>query len=48
MISTLRRSKSGGFGSDNRQVLNELINLMVRKRLINEGEAAALLRRMFR
>ena len=32
----------------NRQVLNELINLMVRKRLINEGEAAALLRQMYR
>ena len=32
----------------NRQVLNELINLMVRKRLITEGEAAALLRQMYR
>jgi hypothetical protein len=32
----------------NRQVLNELINLLVRKRLINEGEAAALLRQMYR
>jgi hypothetical protein len=31
-----------------RQVLNELINLMVRKRIINENEGAALLRRMFR
>ena len=34
--------------ASNRQVLNELINLMVRKRLINEGEAAALLRQMYR
>jgi PilZ domain len=32
----------------NRQILNELINLMVRKKLINENEAAALLRQMYR
>jgi hypothetical protein len=31
-----------------RQVLNELINLTVRKGIINENEGAALLRRMFR
>ena len=30
------------------QLLNELINLMVRKKIINENERAALLRRMFR
>ena len=30
------------------QALNELINLMVRKKIINENEGAALLRRMFR
>jgi len=33
---------------DLRQVLNELVNLMVRKKIINENEGAALLRRMFR
>jgi hypothetical protein len=31
-----------------RQVLNELINLTVRKKIINENEGAALLRRIFR
>jgi len=31
-----------------RQVLNELINLMVRNRVINDEEAAPLLRRLFR
>jgi hypothetical protein len=31
-----------------RQVVNELINLMVRKKLLSENEAAALLRQMFR
>jgi hypothetical protein len=30
------------------QVLNELINLMVRKKVINEAEGAALLRQIFR
>jgi hypothetical protein len=30
------------------QVLNELINLMVRKKIINETEGAALLRQIFR
>lgn len=30
------------------QVLNELINLMVRKKLVTENEGAALLRQMFR
>jgi hypothetical protein len=30
------------------QVLNELINLMVRKRVITEGEGVALLRRILR
>ena len=31
-----------------RQVINELISLMVRKKLISENEAAGLLRQMFR
>ena len=31
-----------------RHVLNELVNLMVRKKVITENEAAALLRQMFR
>jgi len=31
-----------------RQVMNEIINLMVRRRVITEKEAAALLRRIFR
>ncbi len=31
-----------------RQVLNELVNLMVRKKIITENEAAGLLRQMFR
>jgi hypothetical protein len=30
------------------QVLNELVNLMVRKKIINEKEGAALLRQLFR
>jgi len=34
--------------SNNRQVLNEIINLLVRKKIISENEAAALLRTMFR
>jgi hypothetical protein len=33
---------------NNRQVLNELITLMVRKKIIRENEGAALLRQMFR
>jgi hypothetical protein len=37
----LRSSNAG-------QVLNDLINLMVRKKLITENEGAALLRQMFR
>ncbi|MBZ5643208.1 MAG: PilZ domain-containing protein [Acidobacteriia bacterium] len=39
---------SAATAGGNRQVLNELINLMVRKRLITEGEAAVLLRQMYR
>jgi hypothetical protein len=35
-------------GLNLQQVLNDLINLMVRKKIINENEGAALLRRMFR
>jgi hypothetical protein len=34
--------------ASNRQMLNELINLMVRKKLISDNEAAALLRQMYR
>ena len=33
---------------NNRQVLNELVNLLVRKKIISENEGAALLRQMFR
>jgi hypothetical protein len=33
---------------NNRQVLNELINLMVRRKVISEKEAAALLQQMYR
>ncbi len=33
---------------NNRQVLNELINMLVRKKIISENEGAALLRQMFR
>jgi hypothetical protein len=34
--------------TSNRQVLNELINLMVRKKIISDNEAAALLRNLYR
>jgi len=34
--------------ASNRQVLNDLINLMVRKKLIGENEGSSLLRLMFR
>lgn len=34
--------------ASNRQVLNELINLMVRKKIIGENEGSSLLRLMFR
>jgi hypothetical protein len=33
--------------SNPRLVLNELINLMIRKKLITENEGAGLLRKMF-
>jgi PilZ domain len=34
--------------ASNRQVLNELINLMIRKKIIGENEGSSLLRLMFR